>query len=389
MTRKQNQEKRELKNAAENLLVDYELRNRSKDNLDKASYNIQKMEENVDQQIKMKKDLLNNLKEKRTSNNKSSSIKSDYINKDLRDKLKNAQSYTSKNMDLIEINNINTIDIDRDDFDSVEYNKEFAEKENINLDSPFLNLYSKNEQVKVAEQMIQKFDLLKLDSDDYLFATSAGLIAGFVDTIFVGTIGKGKDAKGLQKMVDKGTEELVKKYALHEKIAKLNKQKKKANSQDAINKINSKIKNLKENKANIDIKSSIRYLEKNHSVGYDTADSINIVGMVGKMSPDNHHLLSIAHEPSLLGLIVGIRDQLTGTSTFMTKEGKIINIASQNKNKELTGNIFEQIIQATDNWFGHIMSDISGSSGDLKEEEVDYQFQVGLLYKNYSLEILN
>lgn len=363
MTRKQNQEKRELKNAAENLLVDYELRNRSKDNLDKASYNIQKMEENVDQQIKMKKDLLNNLKEKRTSNNKSSSIKSDYINKDLRDKLKNAQSYTSKNMDLIEINNINTIDIDRDDFDSVEYNKEFAEKENINLDSPFLNLYSKNEQVKVAEQMIQKFDLLKLDSDDYLFATSAGLIAGFVDTIFVGTIGKGKDAKGLQKMVDKGTEELVKKYALHEKIAKLNKQKKKANSQDAINKINSKIKNLKENKANIDIKSSIRYLEKNHSVGYDTADSINIVGMVGKMSPDNHHLLSIAHEPSLLGLIVGIRDQLTDTSTFMTKEGKIINIASQNKNKELTGNIFEQIIQATDNWFGHIMSDISGSSG--------------------------
>ncbi|WP_256093339.1 hypothetical protein [Staphylococcus equorum] len=298
MTRKQNQEKRELKNAAENLLVDYELRNRSKDNLDKASYNIQKMEENVDQQIKMKKDLLNNLKEKRTSNNKSSSIKSDYINKDLRDKLKNAQSYTSKNMDLIEINNINTIDIDRDDFDSVEYNKEFAEKENINLDSPFLNLYSKNEQVKVAEQMIQKFDLLKLDSNDYLFATSAGLIAGFVDTIFVGTIGKGKDAKGLQKMVDKGTEELVKKYALHEKIAKLNKQKKKANSQDAINKINSKIKNLKENKANIDIKSSIRYLEKNHSVGYDTADSINIVGMVGKMSPDNHHLLSIAHEPS-------------------------------------------------------------------------------------------
>ncbi|RIO75534.1 ATP-binding protein, partial [Staphylococcus gallinarum] len=69
MTRKQNQEKRELKNAAENLLVDYELRNRSKDNLDKASYNIQKMEENVKQQIKMKKDLLNNLKEKRTSNN--------------------------------------------------------------------------------------------------------------------------------------------------------------------------------------------------------------------------------------------------------------------------------------------------------------------------------
>lgn len=55
MTRKQNQEKRELKNAAEKLLVDYELRNRASDNLDKASYNIQKMEDNVDQQIKIKK----------------------------------------------------------------------------------------------------------------------------------------------------------------------------------------------------------------------------------------------------------------------------------------------------------------------------------------------
>lgn len=363
MNRKGDQEKRVLNSAAEKLLVDYELRNRAKDNLDKVSHNIQKMDDNIDQQIEVKKDLLNSLKARRSSIHEDSKIKKDFLDNELRNKLRSGQSYTAKELELITVNQINTIDIDRDDFDSDEYNKEFAEKENINLDSPFLNLYSKNEQVKVAEQMIQKFDLLKLDSDDYLFATSAGLIAGFVDTIFVGTIGKGKDAKGLQKMVDKGTEELVKKYALHEKIAKLNKQKKKANSQDAINKINSKIKNLKENKANIDIKSSIRYLEKNHSVGYDTADSINIVGMVGKMSPDNHHLLSIAHEPSLLGLIVGIRDQLTGTSTFMTKEGKIINIASQNKNKELTGNIFEQIIQATDNWFGHIMSDISGSSG--------------------------
>lgn len=360
MTRKQNQEKRELKNAAEKLLVDYELRNRASDNLDKASYNIQKMENNVDQQIKIKKDLLNNLKERRTSNNNFSSIQSDFINKDLRNKLRDAQSYTSKNLDLIEINNINTIDIDRDDFDSVEYNKEFAEKENINLDSPFLNLYSKNEQVKVAEQMIQKFDLLKLDSDDYLFAASAGLIAGFVDTIFVGTIGKGKDAKGLQKAVDKGTEKLVKKYALHEKIAKLNKQKKNANSKDAIKEINSEIKKLKEKE--ISLKSSISYLEKQHPVGYDSSHSKYIEEMTG-MSADNHHLLSIAHEPSLLGLIVGIRDQLTDTSTFMTKEGKIINIVSQNKNKELTGNIFEQIIQATDNWFGHIMSDISGSKG--------------------------
>ena len=38
--------------------------------------------------IKIKKDLLNNLKERRTSNNNFSSIQSDFINKDLRNKLR-------------------------------------------------------------------------------------------------------------------------------------------------------------------------------------------------------------------------------------------------------------------------------------------------------------
>ena len=228
MNRKGDQEKRVINSAAEKLLVDYELRNRAKDNLDKVSHNIQKMDDNIDQQIEVKKDLLNSLKARRSSIHEDSKIKKDFLDNELRNKLRSGQSYTAKELELITVNQINTIDIDRDDFDSDEYNKEFAKKENINIDSPFLNLYSKNEQVKVAEQMIQKFDLLNLDSDDYLFATSAGLIAGFVDTIFVGTIGKGKDVKGLQKMVDKGTEKLVKKYALHQKIAELNKQKKNA-----------------------------------------------------------------------------------------------------------------------------------------------------------------
>lgn len=358
MNRKKSQEKRELKNAAEKLLVDYEIRNRAKDNLDKVSHNIQKMDENVDQQIEMKKDLLNSLKARRNSIHEESKIKKDFLDNELRNKLRSGQSYTAKELELINVNQINTIDIDRDDFDSDEYNKEFAKKENINIDSPFLNLYSKNEQVKVAEQMIQKFDLLKLDSDDYLFAASSGLIAGFVDTIFVGTIGKGKDATGLQKMVDKGTEELVKKYALHEKIAELNKHKKNAKSQESIDAINRKIKKLKENKEGMSLKTSIRYLEKNFQTGYDAAQSEHVKGM----TPDNHHLFSLGHNASLLGLIVSVYNQLTNTATFITNEGKIITTIAENKNKELTGNIISKIIQAVDNWFGHLISDVSGSS---------------------------
>src|SRR5699024_9884528 len=358
MNRKGDQEKRVINSAEEKLLVDYELRNRAKDNLDKVSHNIQKMDDNIDQQIEVKKDLLNSLKARRSSIHEDSKIKKDFLDNELRNKLRSGQSYTAKELELITVNQINTIDIDRDDFDSDEYNKEFAKKENINIDSPFLNLYSKNEQVKVAEQMIQKFDLLNLDSDDYLFATSAGLIAGFVDTIFVGTIGKGKDVKGLQKMVDKGTEKLVKKYALHQKIAELNNQKKNAKSQKGINEIERTIKELQNGRQNFDIKSSIRYLEKKHKVGYDAATSKHIKGM----SPDNHHLLSLAHEPSLLGLIIGIYNQLTGTATYMSKEGKIINTVAENANIELTGSMPNQIIQTINNWFGHIMSDLSRSS---------------------------
>lgn len=358
MNRKKSQEKRELKSAAEKLLVDYEIRNRAKDNLDKVSHNIQKMDENVDQQIEMKKDLLNSLKARRNSIHEESKIKKDFLDNELRNKLRSGQSYTAKELELINVNQINTIDIDRDDFDSDEYNKEFAKKENINIDSPFLNLYSKNEQVKVAEQMIQKFDLLKLDSDDYLFATAAGIIAGFVDTTFVGTIAKGKDAKGLQKFIDTKAESLVKNYGLKEKIAELENKKKNVTSQKGLNEIEKTIKELQDGQRKFDIKSSIRYLEKKHKVGYDAATSKHIKGM----SPDNHHLLSIAHEPSLLGLIIGIYNQLTGTATYMSKNGKIINTVAENTNIELTGSLPNQIIQAINNWFGHIMSDLSGSS---------------------------
>ena len=64
---------------------------------------------------------------------------------------------------MVETNSVKTIDIDRDDFNSYEYNRQFALENNIDLTSPFLNLYSKHEQVEVARKMIEKFDLLELE----------------------------------------------------------------------------------------------------------------------------------------------------------------------------------------------------------------------------------
>ncbi|WP_114604251.1 ATP-binding protein [Staphylococcus sp. EZ-P03] len=358
MNRKSRIEKRELKDSAENLLVDSELHNRGKDNLEKLAYNSEKMHENIDQQINMKKDLLAQLRQRRQSGSNLSKNERRFNDEQLRQKLKSANHYAKKEIDLVEVNQVNTIDIDRNDFMTTEYNRAFANQENIELDNPFMNLYSKTEQVRITREIISKFELLELDKMDYLFAAGAGVLAGFVDAIYVGTIAKGKDAKGLQKFVDNQVGKLVRDYGLHEKIAMLNKQKENANSKEAIEKINKTISEYKSGERPFDLKSGIRLLEKNHKVAYDAATSKAMPGM----SPDNHHLLSLGHDPSPLGLIVSIFDQINGKSTFISKTGDIVSVAAENTNNELTGNLPNKIIQASNNWFGHLMSDVSGSA---------------------------
>lgn len=230
--------------------------------------------------------------------------------------------------------------------------------EGINLEKPFENLFSNIERTNFNRETINQFEVLILDEYDYMFATAAGLIAGFIDTVYVGTIQKGKDTKGLQKFVDTKVDKLVENYGLKEKIAQLERQKKYAKSEN-ISKIDKSIQEYKSGKRKWDKKSSIRFLEKMHKVSYDSAMSKNVPGM----TPDNHHLYSLAHEPSLLGLLVGIHNQITNTSTFMTNTGEVLNIPAENINNDLSGNVVNKIIQATDNWFGHVMSDIAGSSG--------------------------
>ena len=86
MNRKSRIEKRELKDSAENLLVDSELHNRGKDNLEKLAYNSEKMHENIDQQINMKKDLLAQLRQRRQSGSNLSKNERRFNDEQLRQK---------------------------------------------------------------------------------------------------------------------------------------------------------------------------------------------------------------------------------------------------------------------------------------------------------------
>ncbi|WP_410476933.1 hypothetical protein [Ligilactobacillus salivarius] len=79
------------------------------------------------------------------------------------------------------------------------------------------------------------------------------------------------------------------------------------------------------------------------------------------MSTKNHHMMSLGHSPDVIGLFFSILNQFTSTATFVTGE-KLITI-----NKEtfelVGGNFIAKVFSGIANWFGHIMSDIAGSSG--------------------------
>ncbi|PKQ77606.1 hypothetical protein AOX56_16615 [Aeromonas sobria] len=168
------------------------------------------------------------------------------------------------------------------------------------------------------------------DKWDYLFAASSGVLAGLIDSFFVGSP---SDSSLLTK-ADSIMDSLV------ENFAKLNGWKGPKNGSNST-------------------KSAIAFLERTFKVSYDHQHG-KIVNDFMRMTPSNHHLKSLAHSPSPIGLIFSIIDQFRGTATFIDN-GQLITVTAESK---LQGNtVLSKIFCAFINWIGHIMSDISGSSG--------------------------
>lgn len=104
----------------------------------------------------------------------------------------------------------------------------------------------------------------------------------------------------------------------------------------------------------------ISYLEDAFPVNYDQRHSGDVNGLF-TMAPTNHHMKSLAHSPDIIGLFFSILNQFTNTSSFLV-DGQIIHVATDTY--ELQGsNFISKIFCGIVNWFGHLMSDIAGSSG--------------------------
>ena len=173
------------------------------------------------------------------------------------------------------------------------------------------------------------------DKTDYILAACSGALCGIFDIFLVGKPGESPIGNVTDKWFANRTID----------FAKL---------------INHQSKGEKEKKFN-SLYSAISYLEGKFKVPYDQT----VIGESGKivfnLNTKNHHFKSLGHHPSLFGLFFSILDQFTNQSHFVTG-GQFISLQQADGEWRLEGeDVPHKIACGIVNWFGHLISDMSGS----------------------------
>lgn len=111
------------------------------------------------------------------------------------------------------------------------------------------------------------------------------------------------------------------------------------------------------------LSSAINFLEEKFKIPYDQSVGGEIFCELINLTPSNHHFKSLGHNPTLLGLFFSILNQFTNTSDFVSN-GELISLNNSDGKFELQGkNIPSKLFCGIANWIGHLISDVSGSSG--------------------------
>ncbi len=189
---------------------------------------------------------------------------------------------------------------------------------------------AEDELIKINET-IESIKSLKPQCDklDYALAASSGVLCGIIDIFLIGKPGESR----IEEITDKWFEEKVNDFA--------------------------RLNGWSGDKS---LSCAIRYLEKKYKIPYDQNGigeaTLDVLGL----NPSNHHFKSLGHNPTLLGLFFSILDQFTNSSHFVS-DGNLISLVKVGNECELKGNdIPSKFLCAFTNWFGHIISDVSGSS---------------------------
>lgn len=198
---------------------------------------------------------------------------------------------------------------------------------------PFDELLTPRQRADILKRVDEVFKIKKCQCDkyDYMIAATCGAIGGLIDAFFVGKPGESKLGKWTDKQVDKS----IQKFAT--------------------------ACGWKGPRGNTDpAKSATGFLERKFPVNYDHKNTA-AVDRKFKMNTKNHHIKSLAHSPSPIGLFFSILGQFTDVAYFVDG-GQLIKIDTGTMELQ-GGNLIAQLFCGFVNWIGHIISDIAGSSG--------------------------
>ena len=167
------------------------------------------------------------------------------------------------------------------------------------------------------------------DRVDYALAAASGALCGILDVFLVG--GPGQSPLG--EVTDRWYEGRVKDFA----------------------------RLCGWNQKDGTLSSAILHLGRRFGIPYDQRGAGDAASAIFEITPRNHHFKSLGHNPTLLGLFFSVLDQFSNTSHFITR-GKLISIQEADGKFNLYGHdVPSKLFSAFVNWFGHILSDVSGS----------------------------
>ena len=231
----------------------------------------------------------------------------------------------------------------------------------------------------------------KADNMDYAVSVFSGIMAGFIDSVFVGeTVISGKDIAFSHKQVNR----FIQEYA--------------------------KVRGFDNDR----LKDAISDLEKEFKVAQDNVWKGKGIGVSAK----NHHLADLAHHPTPIGLATSILVQFLRIGSFVNKNGEwhfelvdthvndileiivpaalsgILNwlafIAETNSEKEESKSMKKivhfaasvpmliEVAKCVDNWFGHLVSDMGGSKNTAGAGMGIPGIFISMLYEVASLPVL-
>ena len=196
------------------------------------------------------------------------------------------------------------------------------------------------------------------DGYDYAIAVSSGIIAGLIDSFFVGEW----DFKNAKKQSN---------TAINNKIIDFAKKDPRYISWcEGVGKTN-RWKQRDPNR----LASAVEFLEEKYVLPGDNDWKFEGSGI----SASSHHLDDFCHHPTLIGMICCIIVQFTGNAKYHTSTGEVISVpVSVNEyGKFVSDKVFGKVFAGIINWFfnaaqtlknqkGHLMSDMAGSLSAVK-----------------------